>query len=94
VIGPVIVYTTLLIPSVIVLQASLTFLGVGTPPPTPDLGAMVASSILYYRQAWWVLAFPGAALLVLTLAFNFLGDAIRDALEPGPDRPGAAPNRS
>ena len=80
--APVIVYTALLIPAVMVLEASLSFLGVGTPPPTADLGAMLSSSISYYRQAWWFVVFPGAALLLLTLAFNLLGDAVRDALDP------------
>jgi oligopeptide/dipeptide ABC transporter ATP-binding protein len=86
VLAPVIVYTTLLIPSIVIVAASLSFLGIGTPPPTADLGAMLASSVAYYRQAWWFVAFPGAALLLATLAFNLFGDGVRDAFDPRADR--------
>jgi peptide/nickel transport system permease protein len=84
--GPVIVYATLLLPAIIILEAALAFLGIGTPAPTADLGAMLDSSLTYYRQAWWFVLFPGAALLVVTLAFNLLGDSLRDALDPRADR--------
>jgi peptide/nickel transport system permease protein len=77
-----IVYATLLIPVTIVLEATLSFLGVGIPPPTADWGQMIAESETVYQQAWWFLVFPSAALLVTTLAFNILGDGIRDALDP------------
>lgn len=81
VVAPVIVYASLLIPVAIVLEASLSFLGVGVPPPTPDWGTMIASSETYYQQAWWFLIFPSAALLVTTVAFNIFGDGLRDALD-------------
>ena len=81
-----IVYATLLIPVSIVAEASLSFLGVGIPPPTADWGQMLAESETIYQQAWWFLVFPGVALLITTLAFNILGDGVRDALDPRLDR--------
>ena len=81
-----IVYATLLIPVAIVAEASLSFLGLGIPPPTADWGQMLAEAETIYQQAWWFLVFPGAALLVTTLAFNILGDGVRDALDPRFDR--------
>ena len=60
VLAPVIVYTTLLIPVVIVVQATLSYLGLGLPPPTPDWGGMISDAQSYYQQAWWYLFFPGA----------------------------------
>ena len=78
----IIVYATLLIPVSIVAEAALSYLGVGVPPPTADWGAMIAEAQSYYQQAWWFLAFPSIALLVTTLAFNILGDGVRDAIDP------------
>lgn len=86
VIAPVIVYTTLLIPASIAFMATLSFLGIGIVPPTPDWGNMIAESLQYYRVAWWFVLFPGLALLITTLAFNMLGDAVRDALDPNTER--------
>jgi peptide/nickel transport system permease protein len=86
VIAPVIVYTTLLIPASIAFMATLSFLGIGIVPPTPDWGNMIAESLQYYRVAWWFVLFPGLALLITTLAFNLLGDAVRDALDPNTER--------
>jgi peptide/nickel transport system permease protein len=86
VIAPVIVYTTLLIPASIAFMATLSFLGIGIVPPTPDWGNMIAESLQYYRVAWWFVLFPGLALLITTLAFNMLGDAVRDALDPNAER--------
>jgi peptide/nickel transport system permease protein len=82
VMAPVIVYTTLLIPTFVVLEATLSFLGLGVQPPTPTWGGMLSDSVNYYRQAWWFVLFPGAALLVTTLAFNLFGDSVRDAFDP------------
>jgi peptide/nickel transport system ATP-binding protein len=84
--APIIVYTTLLIPAVVVLEATLSFLGVGTPPPTADLGAMLDSSVTYYRQAWWFILFPAVTLLAATVALNLFGDGVRDALDPATAR--------
>ena len=81
-----IVYATLLIPVTIILEATLSFLGLGIPPPTADWGQMISESETVYQQAWWFLVFPGAALLVTTLAFNILGDGVRDALDPRLER--------
>ncbi len=77
-----IVYATLLIPVSIVAEASLSYLGIGVPPPTADWGQMLAEAQTVYQQAWWFLVFPGLALLITTLAFNILGDGVRDALDP------------
>jgi len=82
VLAPVIVYVTLLIPLSIVFEAALSFLGLGVVPPTPTWGGMLSDAINYYQVAWWYLVFPGAALLVTTLAFNLLGDSVRDAFDP------------
>jgi peptide/nickel transport system permease protein len=86
VLAPVIVYSTLLIPVVIVVEATLTFLGLGLPPPTADWGGMISDGQNYYTTAWWFLFFPGAALLVTTLAFNLFGDGVRDAFDPRSDQ--------
>ena len=83
IIATVIVYGTLLIPAAIVAEASLSFLGVGIPPPTADWGAMISDASNYYASGyWWYLLFPSVALLITTLAFNILGDSVRDALDP------------
>ena len=82
VLAPVIVYLTLLIPLSIVFEATLSYLGLGVVPPTPDWGGMLSESINYYEVAWWYVVFPGVALLITTLAFNLLGDSVRDAFDP------------
>ncbi|MGH9070046.1 MAG: ABC transporter permease [Acidimicrobiales bacterium] len=82
VMAPVIVYFTLLVPLAIVFEATLSFLGLGVVPPTPSWGDMLSSAINYYQVAWWYVVFPGVALLVTTLAFNLLGDSVRDAFDP------------
>ncbi|HMC39067.1 MAG TPA: ABC transporter permease, partial [Acidimicrobiales bacterium] len=81
-----IVYATLLIPVSIVAEASLSFLGVGIQPPTADWGQMLSDSQGSYQQAWWFLVFPSVALVLTTLAFNILGDGVRDALDPRLER--------
>jgi ABC-type dipeptide/oligopeptide/nickel transport system permease subunit len=86
VLAPVIVYTTLLIPVVIVVQATLSFLGLGLAPPTADWGGMISEAQAYYTTAWWFIVFPGAALLITTLAFNLFGDGVRDAFDPRADQ--------
>ena len=82
VLAPVIVYTTLLIPIAIVFESTLSFLGLGVVPPTPTWGNMLSDSLDFYQVAWWFPLFPGLALLLTTLAFNLLGDGVRDALDP------------
>jgi peptide/nickel transport system permease protein len=82
----IIVYATLLVPLSIVFEATLSFLGLGVVPPTAEWGSMLAEAVSYYQVAWWYLAFPGAALLFTTLAFNILGDSVRDAVDPRGER--------
>ena len=83
VMAQVIVYATLLIPAAIVFEASLSFLGVGVPPPTADWGAMISDASGFFQYGyWWFLFFPCLALLITTLAFNIFGDSVRDALDP------------
>ena len=84
--GPVIVYATLLIPLSIVAEASLSYLGVGVPPPTADWGAMIADARLLPGGAGGSCCSRSLALLITTLAFNILGDGIRDAFDPRGDR--------
>ena len=86
VLAPIIVYTTLLIPVVIVVESTLTYLGLGLPPPTADWGGMISDGQQYYTTAWWFIFFPGAALLLTTLAFNLFGDGVRDAFDPRSDQ--------
>lgn len=81
-----IVYATLLIPSSIAVEATMSFLGLGVVPPTPSWGNMLADSIAFYKVAWWFVVFPGAALVSTTLAFNILGDSVRDAFDPRHDQ--------
>ncbi|HEY2216617.1 MAG TPA: ABC transporter permease [Solirubrobacteraceae bacterium] len=81
-VAPVIVYATLLIPLNILLEASLSYLGVGVRPPTASWGQMLAAATPIFNTAWWYMVFPGVALLLTVLAFNLLGDGLRDALNP------------
>src|SRR5262249_10354356 len=84
--GPVIVYTTVLIPQNILFEAALSFLGVGVPSGTASWGALVNQAETYYDVAWWLMLFPGLFLVVTTLAFNLVGDGLRDALDVRADR--------
>jgi peptide/nickel transport system permease protein len=81
-VAPIIVYSTLVVPQNILLEAALSFLGVGINPPQASWGAMIAEATPIYNTAWWFFAFPGGALLLTVLAFNLLGDGVRDALDP------------
>jgi ABC-type dipeptide/oligopeptide/nickel transport system permease subunit len=83
-VAPLIVYSSLLIPTNILLEAGLSFLGVGVRPPTSSWGQMIsdASNYLTPPAAWWYMVFPGAALLLTVLAFNLMGDGLLDALNP------------
>jgi peptide/nickel transport system permease protein len=82
VLSPVLVYCTLLVALVVVIASGLSFLGLGVQPPTPDWGRMVAEGREVLVVAPHVAAFPGLMLLIFSLAFNFLGDGLRDALDP------------
>jgi peptide/nickel transport system permease protein len=81
-VAPIIVYATLQIPLNILIEASLSFLGVGVRPPTASWGQMISAATPTFNTAWWYMVFPGAALLLTVLAFNLLGDGLRDALNP------------
>jgi peptide/nickel transport system permease protein len=81
-VAPIIVYTTLLIPTNILFEAALSFLGVGVQPPTASWGAMIADAIEIFDSAWWYMTFPGVALVLTVLAFNLVGDGLQDALNP------------
>lgn len=80
--APIIVYTTLIIPNNILFEAALSFLGVGVPQETPSWGRMLADASGIFTVAWWMMLFPGLFLFLTTLAFNLVGDGLRDALDP------------
>ncbi|CDZ29076.1 nickel transporter permease [Neorhizobium galegae] len=77
-----IVRVTLDMSSIIITAASLGFLGMGAQPPSPEWGAMIATAKRFIFEQWWVAAIPGIAIFLVSLAFNFLGDALRDVLDP------------
>ncbi|HET7482259.1 MAG TPA: ABC transporter permease [Actinomycetota bacterium] len=81
-VAPIIVYTTLIIPNNIVFEAALSFLGLGVPQTTPSWGRMLAEAAPIFDFAWWMMLFPGLFLFMTTLAFNLVGDGLRDALDP------------
>jgi peptide/nickel transport system permease protein len=81
-VAPIIVYSTLIIPTNILFEASLSFLGVGVQPPTASWGAMLSDALTIFDTAWWYMFFPGAFLVLTVLAFNLLGDGLQDALSP------------
>ncbi len=80
--APILVYASIIIPTYIAAEATLSFLGVGLLPPTPSWGAMLSDSVSYFYTVPSFLFIPGTALFIVVLAFNLLGDAIRDALDP------------
>lgn len=79
--GPVMVLATLDLGNAVLLLAGLSFLGLGAQPPTPEWGSMVSTGTQYFER-WWLGTFPGFAILSVVLGFNFLGDSLRDALDP------------
>lgn len=84
--APVLVVGTLLIPAAIVFESTLSFLGLGIQAPTPSWGNMLSDASNFYQVAWWYVVFPALFLLITTLAFNLLGDGIRDAMDPRTER--------
>jgi peptide/nickel transport system permease protein len=82
VIGTIIVVATLEIGQLILLEASLSFLGVGVPPPTPEWGLMVSQGEQYLATKYWISLFPGLAIVAAVLAINLIGDWLRDFLDP------------
>jgi peptide/nickel transport system permease protein len=81
-VSPIIVYASLLVPGNILFEAYLSFLGLGVPDETPSWGSMVSDSLASFDTTWWLWLFPGLFLLFTVLAFNLLGDGLRDALDP------------
>jgi peptide/nickel transport system permease protein len=81
-VGPVIAYSAFAAGVAILWAAALSFLGLGAQPPTPEWGAMLADGREDMRDAWWIATFPGLAIMLVVLGFNFFGDALRNALDP------------
>ncbi len=82
ILGSLIVVTTLSVSDAIITGASLSFLGLGVRPPTAEWGAMLADGRSYLRNAWWIATFPGMTITLVVLAFNVVGDGLRDAFDP------------
>jgi peptide/nickel transport system permease protein len=80
--APIIVYTTLIIPNNILFEAALSFLGIGVPQETPSWGRQLSDAGSIFTVAWWMMLFPGLFLFFTTLAFNLVGDGLRDSLDP------------
>jgi peptide/nickel transport system permease protein len=84
--APVLVLATLYIPTAVVFEATLSYLGLGIQPPTASWGDILADAQNFFQTSWWYVVFPAAALLITTLAFNLLGDGVRDAMDPRTER--------
>lgn len=82
VLAPIIVYMTLIIPNNILFEAALSFLGIGVPQTIPSWGRQLAEASKIFTVAWWMMVFPGVFLFLTTLAFNLVGDGLRDAFDP------------
>jgi peptide/nickel transport system permease protein len=80
--APILVYTTLIIPTNILTEAALSFLGVGIPPPNPSWGGMLSDAVSYYQSDPMYMIIPGGMIFLTVLAFNLFGDGLRDALDP------------
>ena len=80
--GPVVVYVTLTIPAVILAESFLSFLGLGVQPPMASLGTLIANGAQDMELAWWLLVFPSVVMVVTLMCFNFIGDGLRDAIDP------------
>ena len=81
-VGPIVVTMTLLIAAAILLEAALSFLGFGVQPPTPALGKLIGEGAGEGFSSWWLVTFPGVVIVLIALAVNFIGDGLRDALDP------------
>ncbi len=81
-VNTIIVLATLEVAAAVLLESTLSFLGVGVPPPTPTWGSMVSEGRAYVELGWWVITFPGLAIMMMVLAVNLLGDVLRDRLDP------------
>jgi peptide/nickel transport system permease protein len=85
-VGPLVVYATLLIPTNILFEAALSYLGLGVPSTQPSWGSILNDASQLYDVAWWLMVFPGGFLIITTLAFNLLGDGLRDAFDVRSER--------
>ncbi|HTO02201.1 MAG TPA: ABC transporter permease, partial [Opitutus sp.] len=81
ILGPIIVYTTLTIPAVMLLEAFLSFLGLGVQPPMSSWGVLIKDGAEKMEEFWWLLVFPGTFFSLTLFSLNFLGDGLRDALD-------------
>jgi peptide/nickel transport system permease protein len=81
-IGPIVVTMTLIIATAILVEAALSFLGFGIQPPNPALGSLIADGQVQGFETWWLVTFPGLVIVIIALAVNFIGDGLRDALDP------------
>ncbi len=82
ILAPLLVMATVMIGMAILAEASLAFLGLGPSPPTPSWGLMIQEGLQFIREAWWASTIPGAAIMIIVLGFNLLGDGLRDILDP------------
>ena len=80
--GPIVVNATLVVASAILVESTLSFLGFGIQPPTPSWGNLLSDSLATMEDYWWLTVFPGLAIFLTVLAVNFVGDGVRDALDP------------
>ena len=80
--APIIVQMTLGVASAILSTASLSFIGLGIAPPTPEWGSMLSTGRQFMFEAWWIVTFPGVAIMLSIFALNLFGDGLRDALDP------------
>jgi peptide/nickel transport system permease protein len=81
-IGPIVVYMTLIVAGAILIEAALSFLGFGIKPPHPAIGSLIAEGQQQGLETWWLVTFPGLAIALVALCINFMGDGLRDALDP------------
>jgi peptide/nickel transport system permease protein len=81
-IGPIVVYMTLIVAGAILLEAALSFLGFGIQPPNPAIGSLISEGQQQGLETWWLVTFPGLTIALVALAINFVGDGLRDALDP------------
>jgi ABC-type dipeptide/oligopeptide/nickel transport system permease subunit len=81
-VGPIVVTMTLLVATAILIEAALSFLGFGVQPPTPALGKLIGDGTAEGFETWWLVTFPGLVIVLIALAINFIGDGLRDALDP------------
>ena len=81
-IGPIVVNMTLVLAAAIIIEATLSFLGIGVNPPTPALGVLINDGRSSMQTLWWLTIMPGVALVAIALSINFVGDGLRDALDP------------